>query len=61
MSKTKLGAVILGIGMIAMVVGKVLSDDMTWMDAWPQIVEAIGAIIIVFGGRNAIQKLLDKS
>jgi len=61
MSKTKLGAVILGIGMIAMVVGKVLSGDMTWIDAWPQIVEAIGAIIIVFGGRNAIQKLLDKS
>jgi hypothetical protein len=56
-SKTKLGAVLLGVGAIVTLVAKIINGEMDIASAIPQALAAIGAMIAIIGGRDAITKL----
>lgn len=55
-SKTKVGAVVAGIGAILTTVGLVLQEKLDLVIAVPLIVTEIGAIWTIIGARNAIGK-----
>jgi len=60
MSKTKLGAALAGLGTLILLAAQVLNGQMDFATAIPAAITAIGAVIAVFGGRNAVQKIIDK-
>ena len=60
MSKTKLGAILAGIGGLIPIVLKIVNGEGNLFASLPEILAIIGAVVAVFGGRNAIQKIIDK-
>lgn len=52
-SKTVWGAVLGGVGAVAVIVGKVVSGDLNITDALPMLLAAVGAVVAVIGQRQA--------
>lgn len=59
MSKTKLGAALAGLGGLLVLAAKVINGDMDWMTALPLVLADLGAVLAVFGGRDAATKVID--
>jgi hypothetical protein len=57
MSKTKLGAVLAGIGALIPIVIKVVNGEADWVSMLPEALTIIGGVIAVFGARNALDKI----
>ena len=55
--KTKTGAIIGGIGTILLLVVQVIEGDMSLSVALPSALATVGAVIAVWGGRDAIAKI----
>jgi len=60
MSKTKIGAVLAGIGGLIPIILKIINGDPNWAAALPEALAIIGAVIAAVGARNAVQKIIDK-
>jgi hypothetical protein len=59
MSKTKLGAVLAGLGGLLVLTAKVINGDMDWATALPLALADIGSVLAIFGGRDAATKVID--
>lgn len=55
-SKTKVGAVVAGIGAILTTGGLILQEKLDFVTGIPLIIAEIGAIWCIIGARNAIEK-----
>ena len=58
-SKTKLGAILAGIGAIASIVGSAVQSGgpIPWSEILPQIVAIVGGVVAVIGARDAAKKI----
>ena len=57
MSKTKIGALMAGLGLLLTLGATVLTGDVSIADALPQALAIIGGVLAVFGGRDALKKI----
>jgi len=60
MGKTKWGSLLAGIGTLVLITAQVMNGSMDLGTAIPAAITAIGAVIAVFGGRDAIDKVAGK-